>query len=35
MKTEENYTKSQIVPTYCKNCGRKINHQILMDYGNL
>ena len=32
MKTEENYSKSQIVQTYCKKCGIKINHLILMDY---
>lgn len=32
LKTEENYSKDKIVQTYCKKCGIKINHQILMDY---
>ena len=32
IKTEENFSKNQIIQTYCINCKIKINHQILTDY---
>jgi hypothetical protein len=32
IETVENHKKNEIIQTYCKECGIKINHQILMNY---